>query len=241
VVHQGITAKSGGQIKSGKSVWARFIENANVYAEEYVIVSDGIINSNIDSNKKIVCQGKRASIVGGHLRAAEEINAKAIGSAVSGTETILEVGFDPKSKAKQANLQTQCDQIRRQIEDIDKNLITLQNIKRQKKALPDDKEKYLQELVARRADLVKSFDENTRDIEAINNYLNGLKLKGKVSSSGKIYPGVKIKIKEQDYSVKNEQKGITFFLENGLIRSTRYEEVEDPDVKKGPPDAYKTN
>lgn len=241
VVHQGIAAKSGGYIHAGRSLWARFIENAKVEAGEYVVVSDGIINSNVDSNKKIVCQGKRAAIVGGHLRAAEEINAKALGSAVSGTETILEVGFDPKSKERQESLQGQVDQLKRQIDEIDKNLITLENMKKQKKVLPEDKEAFLQEQKNRKEDLARELEEMTKEMEAIAAYLAALKVRGRVSASGKIYPGVKINIREYSYDVKNEQKGITFFLEGGLIRSTRYEGVEDIDVKKGPPDAYKTN
>jgi uncharacterized protein (DUF342 family) len=34
---------------------------------------------------------------------------------------------------------------------------------------------------------------------------------------------VKITIRDQTYEVKNEQKGVTFFLEGSLIRTTRYE------------------
>lgn len=241
IVHQGIAAKSGGRVHSGKSVWARFIENAQIEAEEYVVVSDGIINSQVSSNKKIICQGKRASIVGGHLRACEEINAKALGSAVSGTETILEVGYDPRSKNKLDKLAGQAEQIRRQVDDIDKNLITLQNLKKQKKSLSEEKEAFLQEQLGRREDLAREMSEIGKEIESINNYLSSLKVKGKVSASGKIYPGVKINIREQSYVVKNEQKGITFFLENGLIRSTKYEAIEDVDIKKGPPDAYKAD
>jgi uncharacterized protein (DUF342 family) len=241
IVHQGIAAKTGGHVRAGKSVWARFIENAQVEAGEFVVVSDGIINSSVDANKKIVCQGKRASIVGGHLRAAEEINAKALGSAVSGTETILEVGFDPKSKEKQEALQAQLEHLRRQIEEIDKNLITLQNLKRQKKVLSEEKEAYLQEQQRIREDLQREHEEISREIDSISAYLTTLKLKGKVSASGKVYPGVKITIRDQTYDVKNEQKNITFYLENGLIRSTRYEAVEDIDVRRGPPDAYKAD
>jgi uncharacterized protein (DUF342 family) len=241
IVHQGIAAKSGGRVRAGKSVWARFIENALVEAGEYVVVSDGIINSSVDSNKKIICQGKRAAIVGGHLRAAEEINAKALGSAVSGTETILEVGFDPKSKEKQEGLHGQADRLRRQIDEIDKNIVTLQNLKRQKKALPEDKEAFLQEQLRVREDLQREHDEITREIESIQSYLSTLKVRGKVSASGKVYPGVKIGIRDQSYDVKNEQKNITFYLENGLIRSTRFEAVEDIDVRRGPPDAYKAD
>jgi uncharacterized protein (DUF342 family) len=105
IVHQGIAGKTTGKVLSGHSVFARFIENATVEAAENVVVSDGIINSTIIANKKIICKGKRAAIVGGHLRASEEINAKILGS-VSGSETILEVGYDPKEQGKTGRIES---------------------------------------------------------------------------------------------------------------------------------------
>lgn len=238
IVHQGISSKTGGRIHAGRSVWARFIENANVEAEDSVIVADGIMNSKIDSNKKIVCHGKRASIVGGHLRAAEEINAKILGSAVGGAETILEVGYDPKSKVKMEALQSQVDSIRKQIDEYDKNIFTLQNIKKQKKSLPEEKEALLLEQIERKTDLTRELSELTHEIEGIQTYLNQLKTRGKISASGKVFPGVKLTIKDVSNDVKNENKGVTYFLENNFIRTTKYEEIDDELIKKGPPEAF---
>ena len=65
VVHQGIAAKTEGKIRCGKSLYSKFIEHAHVDAGEYVVVTDGIVHSHVDANKMILCQGKRAQIVGG--------------------------------------------------------------------------------------------------------------------------------------------------------------------------------
>ncbi|GHU63919.1 hypothetical protein FACS189445_6960 [Spirochaetia bacterium] len=93
IVHQGITgSKVNGIIRAGKSIWARFIENTALEAGDMVVAQDGIINSRVDAFKRIICQGKRATIVGGRLRTSEEINAKVLGSPTAGTETICEVG-----------------------------------------------------------------------------------------------------------------------------------------------------
>ena len=131
IVYQGITGKSGGEIKCGKSVWAKFIENATIEAGEMVIASDGIINSNVNANERIICQGKRATIVGGHLRTAEEIHAKTLGS-ISGSETLLEVGYDPKSKAKIISLENKIEEINLSLEEVDLNINTLNKIKKVK-------------------------------------------------------------------------------------------------------------
>jgi uncharacterized protein (DUF342 family) len=241
IIHQGMAGKGGGSIQAGKNIWSKFIENASVEAGENVIVSDGLINTNIVANKKIICQGKRAAIVGGRYRACEEINAKTLGSPVGGTETILEVGYDPKSKAKMDQLQAQALQIKRQAEEYDKNIATLNATKKQRKTLPDDKEALLQDYVRRREELVIEVRSLAKEIETIQAYLNGLKTKGRISASSRVYPGVKLVIKDVKEDVKTEQKGITFYLENQMIRTTRYEEPEDEILKKGPPDAHKAD
>jgi hypothetical protein len=241
IIHQGIAGKGGGIMQAGKNIWSKFIENTTVEAGENVIVSDGLINTTIVANKKIICQGKRAAIVGGKYRACEEINAKTLGSPVGGTETILEVGYDPKSKEKMDGLQSQALQIKRQAEELDKNIATLNATKKQRKVLPEDKEALLQDYILRREELVAEVRGLAKEIEAIQAYLNGLKTKGRISASGRVYPGVKLVIKDVREDIKTEQKAITFYLENQMIRTTRYEEPEDDILKKGPPDAHKAD
>jgi uncharacterized protein (DUF342 family) len=240
VIHQGINAKSGGSIYAGKNLWAKFIENATVEVGENLIVSEGLINSTVVANKKIICQGRRAAIVGGRYRACEEINAKTLGSPVGGAETLLEVGYDPKSKEKSDQLQAKAAKLKKQLDNYDKNIATLNALK-QRKELSEEKEAILQDMILQREDLLAEIKSIAKDIQAINVYLNGLKAKGRISASGRIYPGVKITIKDTKEDIHNETKGLTFYLENLSIRTTRYEEPEDAILKKGPPDAYKTD
>jgi hypothetical protein len=241
IVHQGVTGKGSGKLVAGKSVWAKFVENAIIEAGDNVIVSDGIVNSEVAVNKKIVCQGKRAAIVGGHYRACEEINAKTLGSPVGGAETIFEVGYDPKSKERLDQLNAQVNHIRRQVEEIDKNISTLNAIKKQKKILPEDKSAALEEFQRRREELNEEIAELLKEAQGVDEYLNGLKTRGRISASGKVFPGVKLVIKDAHEDVKNEMRAITFYLENHIIRTTKYEEVDDESIKRGPPDAYKTD
>jgi uncharacterized protein (DUF342 family) len=236
IVHQGITGKSAGFVRAGRSIWARFIENAIVEAGNMVVVSDGIINSQVDAEKRIICQGKRAHIVGGRLRASEEINAKILGSPVSGTETICEVGYDPKSKEKLDLLLRQKEAAEKALEEIELNLQTLINIKKQRKSLPEDKETYLKELAERRQQSLADLAKLNTDLTEIQTYLSTLKNRGRVSASAKVYAGVKIILREAKEDVKNEYRAVTFVNENNLVKVTKYEEPDD-DVKQGP-DGY---
>ncbi|MBU0928916.1 MAG: FapA family protein [Spirochaetes bacterium] len=242
IVHQGITGKGAGSVTAGKNVWAKFIENANVTAGENVIVQTSIINSEVTAEKRIVCSGqKHASIIGGRYRACEEINAKSIGSPSGGAETILEVGSDPKSKAKMDEIDSKQKVLQRQLDELDKNIYTMNETKRQRKSLPDDKQAVLDELVHKRDEIGAEASALKAEYDTIQAYLNNLKVRGKVSVSGRIYPGTEIVIRDIREKIKNEYKGLTFYLENMMVKTTRYEEFDDEILKKGPPDAHKAD
>ncbi|MDR0555088.1 MAG: FapA family protein [Treponema sp.] len=226
IVHQGIAGKGAGMVKAGNSIWARFLENAIVDAGNMVVVSDGIINSQVAAHKRILCQGKRATIVGGRLRATEEIAAKIIGNPTSGTETICEVGFDPQSKERLEKLALDKEAAVRELEETQYTVQTLVNIKKQRKTLPEDKEVELQELLSRRQDLIIELENINGETERIQEFLSNLNVRGRVSASQKVYAGVRIIIRDIKEEVRNEYRAATFVLENGLVRATKYEEPE---------------
>ncbi|MBN2051539.1 MAG: FapA family protein [Spirochaetales bacterium] len=226
IVHQGINGKSGGTVKAGKGVWAKFIENSHVEAGEIVVASDGIINSQVDADKKIICQGKRATIVGGHLRAAEEIHAKTLGS-VSGSETILEVGYDPKSVARITELNEKIVAFQAELDELALNIATLENLKKVKKSLPEEKEKYYVELLEKRKTAEAKKEDLEKDKDEIESYLASLKTVGKVSASDKVHPGVVVIIKEVPLRVRNDFRATTFILEKDKVKTKKYEKLEE--------------
>jgi len=240
IIYQGINGKSGDKrIRAGRSIWSRFIENANVEAGNMVVVTDGIINSNVDAIKSIVCMGKRANIMGGRLRAGEEINAKVLGNSTSGTETICEVGFDPHSKLELERLLEMKSSSETELEAIRLDLQTLINTKKQRKTLPEDKEAYMQELMERRQILTDELKDTNDSIQKVQEFMNQIEVRGRVSASTKVWPGVKICIRDVKEDVRTDYRAVTFILDNGLIRATKYEEPDDL-AKKGL-DGYSTD
>jgi hypothetical protein len=225
-VHQGIAAKTEGKIRCGKSLYSKFIEHAHVDAGEYVVVTDGIVHSYVDANKMILCHGKRAQIVGGRLRASEEINSKILGS-VAGTETQLEVGFDPRSKERLVALDETKKSVERTLEEVDLNIRTLENLLRVQKKLPPEKAQYLKEQSEKRSELLKLLEESTREMGGINAHLAALNTIGKISASERVYPGVKLAIKNAALAVRTEFKFVTFFLQGGEVKVTKYEAFDE--------------
>ncbi|MCL2805865.1 MAG: FapA family protein [Treponema sp.] len=239
IIYQGVNGKGGGKIRAGRSMWSRFIENANVEAGNMVVATDGIINSQVDALKSIICQGKRAAIMGGRLRAGEEINAKVLGNSNSGTETICEVGYDPHSKVELERLLEIKETAEDELEDMRLDLQNLINTKKQRKSLPEEKEAYLRELMDRRQILSEELKKAIEGIEKVQTFMKDIQIRGKVSASTKVWPGVKVWIRDVKEDVRTEYRAVTFILENGLVRVSKYEEPDEL-AKKGL-DGYSTH
>jgi uncharacterized protein (DUF342 family) len=225
MVHQGIAGKGVGKIRVGRSLWARFIENTIVEAGSLVVVTDGIVNSKVDAFKSIIVKGKRANIVGGHLRATEEINANSIGSPTSGTETVCEVGYDLKSKLQLDVLLKKKAEMEEELEAIQRELQSLINIKKQRKALPEEKEIEMKEMMERRQALMGGLKELGERAQKLRVLLDNQANDGKISASSKVYPGVRITIRDAKEDIKQDYTAVTFVQENGLIRVIKYEEA----------------
>ena len=213
IVRQGIFGKGEGFVKAGKSLWAKFINDTTVEVEENVIVSDSIVNSNVTAMKNIVLRGKKAQIIGGHLLATEEICARKVGSPGGGTETILEVGIDPRAKKRLLELQkNQTDSTR----DYENNELDIQNLEQQKKLrkrLPQEKEDKLSSLKQRNKLIGEELEEMTAEIDKIQAHLRELKAVGKVKVEETVYAGVKIYVRDVLDEVKMDTKHVTFYYD----------------------------
>lgn len=232
IVNAGITGKEGVIVKAANSVWAKFIENANIDCGDSVMVTDGIVNSNISASNKIICQGKRAAVMGGRLQAGEEINAKQIGSTAGHTETTCEVGYDPKTKHKIEQLSGERDAVQLEFDDHQLNIQTLANIKKQRGSLPEEKERYLVELNDMRTQAAEKIKTLSDEINKLTEQLHAIKTQGKISASAKMLPGVNLCIRDAKDVVRTEYKAVTFMLENGVIRASAYIEPDIAATKK---------
>lgn len=232
VVSGGIMGHDEGVVLAGGSLWAKFIQNTSVTVEEYVIVADGIMNSNVTAKKRIMLQGKRASIIGGHLFATEEISAKSVGSSGGGRETILEVGFDPQLKQRMVVLVESKEALAKELEEVNLNIQTLDNMKKVRRSLSADKEENLSSLLSRREEINTEMATTETELQEIQERLHELKAIGKVSVSGTVYAGVKIFVRDVKDEVRADVKSVTFFYENGFVRRGKYEAPDESITKK---------
>ena len=235
IVRQGIFGKGEGYVKAGKSLWAKFINDTTVEVEENVIVNDSIVNSSVTAMKNIVLRGKKAQIIGGHLMATEEICARKVGSPGGGTETILEVGVDPRAKKRLEELQNMQAKATKEYENCDLDIQTLEQQKKLRKKLPQEKEEKLKTLKERCEQISQELEKMTQEINSIQEHLRELKAIGKVKVEGDVYAGVKIYIRDVLDEVKIDTKGVTFYYDKAFSKRGPY---EPPALAEEQPDGY---
>ncbi len=125
IVRQGIVGRDDAKIEStGGSVYTKFIQGANIVAEKDVVVAEGVLHSFVDAGGKVYCNGKRAKIVGGRIRAGEEVNARFIGADAS-TKTEVRVGINPKVHQQLVEIDNVKRQAEEELEKIKKDVTTL--------------------------------------------------------------------------------------------------------------------
>ncbi|WP_296323556.1 FapA family protein [Treponema sp. UBA3813] len=231
IVSSGIIGRDEGKIVCGGSLWAKFIQNTTVQVEENVIVTDSIMNSEVSAQKRIILNGKRAQITGGNVFATEAVIAKNIGSEGGGTETTISVGFDPRAKKRLEELLEMQNNNIKQLDELELNISTLENMKKVRKSLPKEKEESLVSLNEQKNEIIEENIKYNEEIEQIQARLRELKNIGKVYASGTVYSGVKIFVRDEKDEVRADTKSVTFFYENGFVRRGKYEQPNMDDIK----------
>jgi len=223
IIHQGIQGREEAKIEStGGTIFAKFVQGANIVSENDVLVPEGIVHSNVDAGERIISTGRRARIVGGVIRAGNEVNARFLGADVA-TKTEIRVGINPKVLQQMSELEKMKTKYQNELDEMQKNLNTLANQKKTGK-LTADKGKMFEELSARNETLTARIEEINLELEELNAYIGMLEHKGKICAEKTVYPGVDIYIKDEKFAVKDEYNYIKFSLEGDEIRLSEYEQ-----------------
>lgn len=240
-VRGGIQGKNSSSVEARKSLWAKFVNQANIEVGEDVFVNDSIMNSNVTSKRKIFVKGKRASIKGGHLFATEEIHAKDIGAPGGGSETVLTVGTDPHKKRRMQYLQNELQKLTKELNDLELDISTLEDQKKRRRQFPHEKEEILAKNIARKEEILSINQTMTAELEDIQSYLRELKVVGKISASGTIYTGVKVYVRDAYEEIPVDKKSVTIIYKDGFVYSSGKYEAPLPEEINRVPDGYSTN
>ncbi len=224
IVVQGIMGREEAKIEStGGSIYTKFVQAATIIAENDVIVSEGILHSRVDAGGKILCNGRKARIVGGQIRAGEEVNARFIGADAS-AKTEIRVGINPKVHQQLVDIERVKREVDEEYEKVKKNMHTLTIQKTNSGGkLPPDKEEMLAKSKEQMQKLGNRQNEINLEYEELKAYLGMIGHKGKICAEKTLFPGVDIFIKDKKYEVKDPYNHIKITLEGDNWKFGEYE------------------
>lgn len=216
-----------GQVYTEGNVNCRFIENARVEAKGNITVSDAILHSEITSGKSIfVLEGRKGAIMGGRIKAKEEIHAKNIGS-MSEVPTLIEVGSDPTLREEMDRLE---ESLQREMEELQQVKLNYNSLMAQQKT------ELAREYLNKKVELENSIKMMTTHLHQIRSRVSGTK-EGMVSVYETLWPGVKITIGLVTFEPKIDYRYLSFVNKLGRIESQAYQgpkiKIEMPAKKVG--------
>lgn len=221
---------NGGKIKSEKGIYSNYINNAEVYSGFDVVSKEEIINSKVVASGRVICLTGKGGIIGGDILAGFLIIAKKLGSD-SYTATNLEAGVDPTVKMKIKSLEEQKRILTNKLEKLNLSLETLEKGSKEGKISPQ-KATLLKKMKAAQQQYNKKLSLLERNLTTMHQYILNLENKGSISARTMVYPGVKMRIKNAEYEVKNDYKAVTFKYGNGMIKPEKFEGIDMEELKK---------
>lgn len=190
-VKNGIVGRTKSRIKAGGSVITRFIENSTVEAGADIIVGEAIMHSKVSAGKTVVVGGKGV-IVGGVIRAGEEISCKIIGSPLA-TATDLETGINPVLRQELNQLVNLKQAKEQDFEKADKAVKLLSQLRQAQGELPPDKMAILMRVNKIQVQLNGELEELNQNIQDIEFQMKQSE-RGRILAQGVIHSGVKVTI-----------------------------------------------
>jgi len=210
----GIMAGGKGSVKAGKNVRCSFIQDANVFASEDIIVSQSIMHSNIRAGRSVVCYGAKGLIVGGSIQAGERVKARTIGNTLS-TATSIEVGVTPELRGELNELRKQQRQLGDNLDKTMKALVLLDQMAAVGQLSPD-------KLVMRQK-LTMTKKQTTEELEVVKERILEIEKlledteNARVEAVNVIYGGTKIVIGRYTRFVKEPCSRVYFRFADGEI------------------------
>jgi uncharacterized protein (DUF342 family) len=218
VIRMGIQGMQRGYVKSRENLTTKFIENATVSAEGDVMVSDVILHSNVSAGKRVIVEGKRGFIAGGHVIAAEEIRAKTVGTHLA-VATDLEVGVNPAIRAEYQDLRREVRKQEVSLDQAQKALNVLKGFNTSD--LTPEKREMLLKLTKAQFQMAGQVETMRRRVAEIELLFEEMRY-GRIRVAETVFPGVKIVIGTLVKPIRENLKYASFYSEDGEIRVGSY-------------------
>lgn len=199
LINGGVQGNDNSLIKSNGDIKSNYFNNCKVIANGS-IHADSIMHSEIICDETINVTGKKGLIMGGSCTARHYIIAKTVGSEM-GTITKFQLGI---TNEIMNNFQELAVKIKDYKDNISKLKKAFDILKKQKTIKPDD-QKISDLFTNTQSSLIDYTDKlkvTMNEFKEVNELIE--KLKDVYLKADTIYPGVRVKIGNSHYNVKND-------------------------------------
>lgn len=210
----GLYGQNEGVISAGGSVVIRSVESGMVEAGKNITITQSSRYSTLQAGEDVVLNNAKGSIVGGKITAGRIIDVTNLGSP-SFTETMVEVGFNPKIRELQTKVDSRLNEDK---QHLDKALHMIKSLKemQDKGPLAPDKLELMKKLVPAAHQLKASIEEGTAKLNFINEKIRAMQV-GRLKVKGVVYPGVRITTVNANMTIRKEIKFSAFYEQNEQI------------------------
>lgn len=215
IIARGMNGMTKGKLVAGGNIIAKYLENATAEADGYV-QAESILHSNVMAGKYIEVNGKKGFISGGHVVATELLKVKTLGSHL-GTNTIVEVGANPKIKEQYQQLQKEIGEIQKVLNSTRSIINSYQEKKEKGAAFNKAQTDYLKSVMLLDTNKKRELEQKTEKIEQIQEKLT-VQNKAYVEVQGQVYPGIKIIIGDLSMMVQDSYKECRFERVQGNVK-----------------------
>ncbi len=195
LIANGLQGMDSGLVEAGGRLTAKYIERGIVRARTGVTV-DQITHSTVECHGEVIVKGKHGTVVGGVIRAYDQVVASVLGS-VNHTRTRIEVGIDPEAVVRMSDLATQIAVLDKKIAEYEK----ICNYLQQRTGAGSDPAK-LRTAIQGKMQLIQQQQTSRKEYTQLKQETDRETL-GRIHVLEVAYPEVHISIANQTYKIQN--------------------------------------
>lgn len=216
IIARGMNGMSKGTLHAGGNIVAKFIESADIVAENGYVNTGSILHSKVTAGDEIVVNGKRGFVTGGHVKAGNKISAKTIGASM-GSTTIVEVGTNFKLKEQYIELQKEVGELVKSIRNIQPVLTNFAEKHARGVQFKPDQLLYIKEAAKQIETEKKILAKKNQELQELQRLVD-VKKRAVVEVTGEVYPGTTITISDVSMIVQSSYKYCRFERVQGEVK-----------------------
>ncbi|MCB1309962.1 MAG: DUF342 domain-containing protein [Leptospiraceae bacterium] len=219
VLTGGAVCRNTGYIQAEGSVFARFIQDASVFARQGILIEEVSMHSRLVAGETIVIEGGRGELIGGTVVCGHTLRCQKIGSRMEANTTI-HVGIDPDVLERLRTIEDEYEEKHKTLVKVDTQLRQLEEAQRRGRAIEEHDQANMQKLQLIRdkyTGIIQSLDQQR--IMLYNNIQPADD--AQVIANDALYPGVEVHFGSGVKRYRVEGRPIfaysRFVLEDGRI------------------------